>query len=543
MPELDQLVRLQEAHHRRLLAIQKVTGDLVVKAWDTFGGLDDAAMAAFSGAATVVVEAAKVNVATLAVGYMNGNDRIEGFPARLVPVVPVIRGGVPTVEVYGRAVVTARVLIAKGRTFLDAMGAGRSRAESMARTDVVLTNRGAMAEGARSRPHVVGYRRTLTLPSCGLCATASTQRYKSADLLPIHSGCVIGSTVVAGDGLREVSRRWYSGEIVVVRTAAGHELSITPKHPVLTTRGWVPADDLREGMYLLSAELGDRERGSVPNERDVPASIEDRFRAGLMPSFVSVPFASENFHGDWGDGEVDVVTAYRHFGHGRFSKFTQPAGEFAFAATGFAGIELSGLCREHERFFVDGASFGSGVRGGSLSESFGGGHSLGAFEASFGSSTTGNTVGDQIVADRGPRNAEPGFETQLRLTSEVSLDCVTELRRVNFRDYVFNLHTGVGWYFANGIVVHNCDCGIAEIFGTGDPGHIVNRELLNELKKRGVVDDITRNRQQQRRYRSEFVVDENNVIRKGVIVDGKVEAGPRVKVRVVESELGPTLGP
>lgn len=37
----------------------------------------------------------------------------------------------------------------------------------------------------------------------------------------------------------------------------------------------------------------------------------------------------------------------------------------------------------------------------------------------------------------------------------------------------------------------SCDCGIAEIYGTTDPGQIINRELLTDLKAQGVVDDIT----------------------------------------------------
>lgn len=40
----------------------------------------------------------------------------------------------------------------------------------------------------------------------------------------------------------------------------------------------------------------------------------------------------------------------------------------------------------------------------------------------------------------------------------------------------------------------HCDCGWAPIIGDSDPGHVINRDLLNDLKKRGEVDKITRQR-------------------------------------------------
>lgn len=44
--------------------------------------------------------------------------------------------------------------------------------------------------------------------------------------------------------------------------------------------------------------------------------------------------------------------------------------------------------------------------------------------------------------------------------------------------------------------IHNrCDCGVAVIVGDMDPGRIINRPLYKELKKSGVIDDITKARQ------------------------------------------------
>lgn len=186
----EELVRIQQAHHRRFLGIQQGTGELVGQQWDAFADLNDTAAAQFEAATSVVIDAAKQQTSTLAVAYMNANDRLGGFPASgLVPVVPEIRNGVPVAEVYHRSIVEARAAVANGTNVDDAMAAGRARAVATARTDVSLANKAEMARGGELRPWVVGYRRVLTGRSCAFCATASTQRYKSADLLPLHPVC------------------------------------------------------------------------------------------------------------------------------------------------------------------------------------------------------------------------------------------------------------------------------------------------------------------------------------------------------------------
>lgn len=190
MAELDKLVGIQQAHHRRFLGVQDATAELIGEQWDTYAGLGNVAASEFEAAADVVIRTAKQQTSTLAVAYMNANDRLGGFPATgLVPVVPEIRNGVPPSEVYHRSIVEARARVAKGATFDEAMASGRARAVSTARTDVSLANKAEINRGGAVRPWVVGYRRVLTGRSCAFCATASTQRYKSADLLPLHPSC------------------------------------------------------------------------------------------------------------------------------------------------------------------------------------------------------------------------------------------------------------------------------------------------------------------------------------------------------------------
>lgn len=189
MAEVDDLARVQQAHHAALLALRSTAGGLVEDAFDAYADLDDAGLAAFSTEAARISRAAQDRTAVLASGYLSANDAILGEGGPVSIPTPTIRNGVPAEDVYARSIVEARARVARGMPAEQALNAARSRASGTARTDVILSNRASVAAGAEGRPHVVGYRRVLTGKSCALCATASTQRYKRADLQPIHPSC------------------------------------------------------------------------------------------------------------------------------------------------------------------------------------------------------------------------------------------------------------------------------------------------------------------------------------------------------------------
>lgn len=189
MAEVDDLARVQQAHHAALLGLRSTAGGLVEDAFDAYADLDDAGLAAFSTEAARISRAAQDRTAVLASGYLSANDAILGEGGPVSIPTPTIRNGVPAEDVYARSIVEARARVARGMPAEQALTAARSRAASTARTDVILSNRASVAAGAEGRPHVVGYRRVLTGKSCALCATASTQRYKRADLQPIHPSC------------------------------------------------------------------------------------------------------------------------------------------------------------------------------------------------------------------------------------------------------------------------------------------------------------------------------------------------------------------
>lgn len=115
---------------------------------------------------------------------------------------------------------------------------------------------------------------------------------------------------------RAVSKSYYSGEAVELRTASGLSVRLTGNHPVFTTKGFVSAGSVSEGQYLLS-DMGQVHPKGLQNEDDRPRLVEDVFSSfserGSDVISCTRPAAPEYFHGDgeFIKGDVDVVMSKR----------------------------------------------------------------------------------------------------------------------------------------------------------------------------------------------------------------------------------------
>ncbi|MCL2089854.1 MAG: hypothetical protein FWH11_01280 [Micrococcales bacterium] len=96
-----------------------------------------------------------------------------------------------TAEAYRRPAVQMRYDLSRGQTLQAALAASLVRLASLVATDLQLAN---VHQARRSLASWQGgYRRTLSGASaCALCVIASTQRYRRAELMPIHPGCSCG---------------------------------------------------------------------------------------------------------------------------------------------------------------------------------------------------------------------------------------------------------------------------------------------------------------------------------------------------------------
>lgn len=128
---------------------------------------------------------------------------------------------------------------------------------------------------------------------------------------PLHWNCVLGHTLVSTcSDVRNVFKRTYKGAIVDIVTKSGRHLSITPNHPILTSRGWVSAGDVNSLDKLVT--VNERAKVSDNHKNSVKAKIGDIFSSLRVLSNSSDisnrPTAAEDFHGDSAaNGNVDII--------------------------------------------------------------------------------------------------------------------------------------------------------------------------------------------------------------------------------------------
>ncbi|GAA2108141.1 Hint domain-containing protein [Streptomyces synnematoformans] len=215
--------------------------------------------------------------------------------------------------------------VAAGKTSAQAVDAAAVRLAGSAQYLAAEGGRSVIRDAIDTDERATGWARVTDGDPCAWCAMLASRGpvYKSAGTagrdqnarfegdgeFKYHDHCVPAGTLVDGPAAEVGYRRHYEGEMVLVRTAAGHELRITPNHPVLTDAGWVPAGLLREGDRVLSSFHAQGSLLQVPDEEQVPARAEDVWGALSVFGLVRVPGTPEDFHGDGTHGEVDVVRA------------------------------------------------------------------------------------------------------------------------------------------------------------------------------------------------------------------------------------------
>lgn len=296
-------------------------------------------------------------------------------------------------------------------------------------------------------------------PTFRLPAIATLDTAMKAGLF--HPNCFPGGVQVsAPTGVSASDSRWYEGELVVIRTASGQELPVTPNHPVLTPEGWVAAGALKVGDSVLrhGARSQRVHDGVGPHDQQVPASIGEVHRALLEASpvpAVRVPASPEQFHGDGFDSEVEVVFADRLLTGG---KLPQLGDGFHDVPLVVGGPTLSPLLSGGPPLQIglgafhapDGVVGSRSVGGSDLGRGCGhpAPHGLAGSDLS--------PASDEPVTDGGLTDAVDGRKLALSLAGQVTTDDVVDIGRREFAGHVFNLQTGGGWYVAESILVSNC---------------------------------------------------------------------------------------
>lgn len=275
--------------------------------------------------------------------------------------------------------------------------------------------------------------------------------------------CVVGSTEVAWprQSVSASTRRSYSGPLFELITANGHVLTVTPNHPILTTRGYIPAQSVNPGDQVFTT--GDI---VTPDVADVPPTAE-QFHGALRDYGMTsgVIGRAVNFHGDIPDSEVEVVRTNRNLRLNRESIASGDVSKELFLRPDHGlGCELaSGYSDVLRRDIASGrdwiSSPSSDVRPSGQGAAITWGQCRHADEVGLATRTHLKPEGFESALDGGSADADFASHTQDALTIGMTLSEVIEVN-ASLVDHVdvYNLSTSRGWYISNGILSHNCRC-------------------------------------------------------------------------------------
>lgn len=320
------------------------------------------------------------------------------------------------------------------------------------------------------------------------------------------ANCVVGDTKVSGPNALAAYRRKYSGEIVTIRTALGHNLTVTPNHPILTPHGWVAANKLSKGDYVFSRVNSDgMPLGVRPNKYEGEPSIKNEFNA-LGDTFGVNSFlgSTTDFHNDGIKNQnVDIVFVDSKLMRNADSKALKHFSETSFFnASRFSNISFgsSSLTKVGMSLFSSSDSIMSGFANkASFFRRISRHLSLHGQTATFGIDSAffkpisnrrlGNTklLGDNSFIEPFIPKVNDTFDINTLLTSIgiqaksfefagdnpipasemlshssdrspfiVEPDEIISVDTRMWSGHVYNLSTENAWYFANSIVTHNC---------------------------------------------------------------------------------------
>lgn len=201
-PQTLRLLDRLRARNVQLTARLRAQVDrFVTQRWRGMNSWRDSDMVAFENAILPYLTAAEREMADLTSAYVtSAGAAITGgaFRPRQVEYKAVTGDalrGVPSDEVFMRPQMVLNSELATGATLTTAVAAGEQRLRSLAATNLQL----AKTRTAQRYAPTEYYRRVLTgSENCAMCVIASTQRYRSSILQPIHPGCDCGVEPLAG---------------------------------------------------------------------------------------------------------------------------------------------------------------------------------------------------------------------------------------------------------------------------------------------------------------------------------------------------------
>ena len=249
-------------------------------------------------------------------GYVNFKKMIKDLGDNAAKVASMISGGYA--EGLTNQEIVQGLIGTRANGYSDGIiDKSRRDANAIVRTALNHVTTEARNEVYRQNSDIVyGYRIVATIDTrtSATCRGYDQKVVRNSDkfkpLPPFHYNCLLPDTnVITCDGVSSVFKRAYKGIAVDILTKSGFSLSVTPNHPILTSRGWVAAEDINGSDKLATIADG---HVVVDNQKDsAVASISDIFSALEVScdssSITNRPTTTEDFHGDFSNADVSVI--------------------------------------------------------------------------------------------------------------------------------------------------------------------------------------------------------------------------------------------
>ena len=201
----EDVARQVELYQRTVAAVRAAVLADVTRAWGRLDQYRDADIDGWVAAITPTVAGGLAQVAALTDAHLaQVIGTMAGTPPKPLGVRPAdvtveALRGVPAALVYRRAGETVWAELSRGVDLTQAAARGLDRALRITETDLQLAKTHTAKRAMEADSRVVGYRRVVSGGACRLCRTASTQRYHTGDLMPIHTRCSCSVSPILGD--------------------------------------------------------------------------------------------------------------------------------------------------------------------------------------------------------------------------------------------------------------------------------------------------------------------------------------------------------
>ncbi len=300
---------------------------------------------------------------------------------------------------------------------------------------------------------------------------------------PWDFNCILPGSLIGGR-IELLARMNYSGEAVEIVTKSGKLLRVTINHPILTPQGFVRANDLAEGGYVISQPTEDDRGGSSDNsifgsgasatsapenaggsppgmdEYYVPTEIDKIFSSLLLSQELLIrPLRPDDFYGDgeFSKGNVDIVFADSMLGNNIYPGLNQGDGKLRLPFSDSFGLADSSLV--HGGFGVLSPP-ASHPRSATLTNNrFPVRFNAGPLRfLCFGSASQSNASKPQVSVNNTPANAVNFGECFDGFSRGVFADEIVNIRKINWCGHVYDAQTPGGWFSSDGVIVSNCRC-------------------------------------------------------------------------------------